>query len=501
MASGIPLNLFVGSIPLCSVSQSLIIFLLFFAHLNCLSAERPNIIWIISDDLGPELGCYDYQGVSTPNLDRLAQNGIRYSKAFSTSPVCSASRTAFQTGHYQTYIGGHHHDTRIYPVLTAETPSLTELMQKAGYFVSNGIEKPTPAEKLAKSHLNFRYDPKTFFDGSDWSQRKAGQPFFAQIQIREPHRPFHQSNSIREKAKIPPYYPDHPITRADWNAYLSSIEILDQKVGTILERLHHENLTDNTLIIFFGDHGRPHVRGKQWLYDGGIHVPLIISWPSKLAAKKTIPNLVSLIDLMPTTLAAAGVLVPDSLPGLNLLARDWTGHPHIFAARDRCGDASDRIRAVRDSKFKYIRNFHPELPYLQYSSYKKLEYPVETLMKYLHAEGKWNSPFMAAQRPTEELYDLSSDPYEMTNLASDPNHTEQLKKMRSLVNQWIIKTKDQGEHSEWLKVDQAKVMAEKKRYYEKKMRARGLHPALSDLDYLRWWEKQLQIPTTLDEER
>lgn len=472
-----------------------IIAICFSFALQLKADDRPNIVWIVSDDLGPELGCYGYPEVATPNLDRLAAEGQRFTNAFSTSPVCSSSRTAFQTGQYQTTVGGHHHNTRIKPVLPATIPTVTGLMQKAGYFVSNGRGAAQAEKKLAKSHLNFCYNAREFFDGNDWTQRAEGQPFFAQVQIKEPHRQFVKSDRPRPDAPIPPYYPEHPITRADWANYLASIEVLDQKVGKVLERLDKEGLAENTLIIFFGDHGRPHVRGKQWLYDGGVHVPMLIRWPGKIKAGSVNHELTSLLDLMPTTLAAAGMAVPRNvkLMGANLLSKDWQGHPQLFAARDRCGDAIDRIRSVRTKEFKYIRNFHTDKPYLQHSGYKKLSYPVETLMKVLHAEGKWNSPFMADTRPKEELYDLKNDPHEMNNLAADEKFAQQLSQMRASVDNWIAKTNDQGAIDESKTVDHAALKAEKWKWYESKMKARGLEPELPDQDYLEWWEKELGV--------
>jgi uncharacterized sulfatase len=472
--------------------KSLLFVVAFFSYLLSAQAqERPNIVWIIADDLSPELACYDYPDVATPNLDRLAAAGARYTLAFSTAPVCSASRTAFQTGQYQTTVGGHQHQTRDKPVLPDSIPTVTGLMQKAGYFVSNG-RGVISDDKIAKSDLNFVYNPKTFFDGSDWSQRAKGQPFFAQVQIKEPHRQFVKSDRPRPNAPIPPYYPEHPVTRADWANYLASIEVLDQKVGAVLDRLEAEGLADNTLVIFFGDHGRPHARDKQWLYDGGLHVPLIARWPGKIETGSVDNRLVSLLDLMPTTLAAAGMDIPD-LPGGNLLAPDWKGHAQLFAARDRCGDAIDRIRSIRTRDFKYIRNFHPEIPYLQHSGYKKLAYPVETLMKVLHEEGRWDTLFMAQTRPEEELYDLTVDPNEMTNLSADPAHAEKLTELRGAVNQWMESSGDKGAIDEGKTVDLEALKKEKWQDYENGMKRRGLDPNLSDRDYLDWWKKELGV--------
>lgn len=460
-----------------------------------LADDRPNIVWIIADDLGPELSCYGYQAVATPNIDRLANEGARFTLAFSTAPVCSASRTAFQTGQYQTTVGGHHHDTRIKPVLPDSIPTVTGLMQDAGYYVSNGLGFTEKPKRPAKSHLNFVYKSSEFFDGHDWTGRAKGQPFFAQVQIKEPHRAFVQRQREYSEATIPPYYPDHPMTRADWGNYLASVEALDERVGGILDRLDAEGLTENTLVMFFGDHGRPHVRGKQWLYDGGLHVPLLVRWPGKMAAGAVDDRLVSLLDLMPTTLAAAGVEVPSNakLMGANLLDQNWKGHPELFAARDRCGEAADRIRSVRTKEFKYIRNFHPERPYLQHSSYKKLSYPVVTLMKFLHAEGKFDSPLLAATRPGEELYDLQADPFEMKNLATDPAYKSHLVRFRNKLESWVVETNDQGRIDEGLTVDMEALRAGKWKWFESTMRKRGLQADTTDRDYLRWWEEQLEI--------
>jgi len=466
---------------------------LFALPLFAAGDDRPNIVWIVSDDLSPELGCYGYPDVATPNLDRLAKEGTLFTKAFSTAPVCSASRTAFQTGLYQTTVGGHHHDTRDKKPLKDFVTTVTDEMQKAGYFVSNGRGEKMPEKRIAKSHLNWEYDAREFFDGHDWTQRAEGQPFFAQVQYKEPHRTFVDSDKTYPNAPIPPYYPEHPVTTVDWANYLASIEVLDQKVGALLDRLDDEGLAENTLVLFFGDHGRPHVRGKQWLYDGGLWVPLIARWPGKVEAGKIDDRLVSLIDLMPTTLAAAGVKAPQNLVGGDLFNADFKGHEMLFAARDRCGDAPDRIRSVRTQDFKYIKNFHPEIPYMQHSGYKRSVYPVDTVMRVLHADGKWTSPFMAKTKPVEELYDLKNDPWEMNNLADDPAHAEKLAELRGAVDQWIEDSGDLGAVDESLTVDLEKVMDEKWKSYEKKMKSRGLTGEISDRDYLDWWEKDLGV--------
>ena len=228
------------------------------------AADRPNVVWIVADDLGPELGCFGYPDVATPNIDRLAKSGRLYTRAFATAPVCSSSRTAFQTGRYQTSIGGHHHDTHDKRKLPDSVPTVTGLMRKAGYFCTNGRGSQAD-KKRAKSHFNFIYEDKTFFDGYDWSQRKKGQPFFAQVQIREPHRKFHLSSRPRPKAPIPPYYPKHPVTRADWSELPRQHRSeLDRKSRRLcMDRLDAEGeLADNTLVSVFR-RSRPASRPRQ----------------------------------------------------------------------------------------------------------------------------------------------------------------------------------------------------------------------------------------------
>lgn len=457
------------------------------------SSTRPNILWIIADDLGPDLGCDGNGHVSTPHLDRLASEGIRFTRAFSTAPVCSSSRTALITGRYQTEVGGHHHRTHLLPQLPPDSPPITEWFRQAGYWVCN-MGSPDGKAKRAKTDYNFQHGE--LFDGMDWAGRKEGQPFFAQLQIKEPHRDFVQDTHPTrwKEIEVPPIYPDHEITRRDWANYLASIEVLDRKVGEVLQRLDREGLRENTLVLFFGDHGRPQARGKQWLYDGGIHIPLLVRWPARLPAGGSIDGLVSMLDFSVTSLHAAGIPVPSSLTGQDLLDPDFQGRSHIIAARDRCGDAPDRIRCVRTQRYKYIRNHHPEIPWSQISSYKKLQYPVDTLMRILHRQGaltEVQARFMQPTRPAEELYDLQKDPYETRNLAADPAHQATLFSMRARLEEWNQKHPDLGALPEGDASFQEKLMKEKRAYYEKAMKRRNLDPNLPDEAYLQWWKTQL----------
>ena len=477
------------------------------------SAERLNVVWIISDDLSPELGCYGYEGVETPNIDRLAAEGTRYELAFSTSPVCSASRTAFITGLYQNEIGGHHHRTWNMRSLPESVKPVTELMRNAGYFVTNGsgngAADGTGGElggklRQGKIDYNFVFDKNEIFDGTDWRQRAERQPFFSQIQIKYPHRSFVSANKERPGARIPKFYPDHPVTRTDWGNYLASIEKLDQQVGEVVERLKADGLYETTAIFFFGDHGRPHMRGKQWLYDGGIHVPLIVRVPGKQPA--VFEKQVSLLDLVPTTLAMANVDQREGLRGSNLFDETFDGYHAVFAARDRCGDANDRIRCARTRRWKYIVNMNPvgmDRPpsYSQMSGYKKMQYPVETLMAVMHAQGRLSgaqAEWFADERPREELYDLANDPDELRNLAGDAESRSRLLAMRSLLNDWQSGMDDLAGVPEGDADFIHGNMSKKRAAYERVMRRRGLDPQISDRKYLDWWKQELGLSATGD---
>ena len=396
-------------------------------------------------------GVTDTLGVATPNLDRLASEGVRYTRAYASSPVCSPSRSALITGMYQTSIGAHDHRAiDAFPVLPADVTTLPALLRQAGYYTTNQSD-PLGERSEIKTDYNFQYDIDDLYDGTDFRDAPKGVPFFAQVQIFWPHRPFLVApEAERERfgrVKIPPYYPEHPLVRRDWENFLYSIEKLDEAVGATLQQLEESGRADNTIVIFLGDHGRPHVRDKQWLYEGGLHTPLIIRWPGHLEAGEVRDNLVSLIDLAPTCLDWLGLPVPPSMQGRSFADPSTRPREFVYSTRDRCGEAEDRIRAVRGERFKYIRNFRPELPYMQASAYKDTSYPAVHALRAMQARGELTAEqelFMADTRPEEELYDLQEDPHELRNLAPDPEHSEQLASLRKRLDDWMRETADQG---------------------------------------------------------
>ncbi len=420
-----------------------------------------NVVWIIADDLSCDLGCYGYPSVSTPNIDRLASEGAIFTNAFVTAPVCSPSRSAMLTGMYQTSIGAQNHRSHRDDDYRLPDPvrPLTDYFREAGYYTANnhpGTDKP------GKTDYNFNfeagYQP---FDGNDWADRKPGQPFYAQVNISDPHRGrppdiWSYTDELPADRKVnpddvvmPSYYPDDPVMRRDWAGYLDAVELLDDKVGEVLKRLEDEGVADSTVVFFYGDHGRPMPRDKQFLYDGGIQIPLVIRWPGKLEPGSKRDELVSSIDFAATSLAIAGITPPDYMEGRVFLGDNPAPSPeYVFAARDRCDETVDRIRAVRSKQYKYIRNYMPDRPYMQLNRYKEISYPSWRLLKRLHKQGKLTPAqelFLADTRPEEELYDVIADPDEVHNLAGDPKHQEILDRMGTVLNLWIQKTGDKGE--------------------------------------------------------
>jgi N-sulfoglucosamine sulfohydrolase len=309
-----------------------------------------------------------------------------------------------------------------------------------------------------KTDWNFTYHGKPF-DSDSWADLKPHQPFFAQINFQETHRAFHApKHADPAKVELPPWTPDHPVAREDWAKYLDSATELDRKIGLVLKQLEADGLAENTVIVFSGDNGEAHVRGKQFCYDSGLLVPLIIHWPKSLPLPQHIKpgmvddRLLAAIDLAPTMLDIAGAKKPAKMQG-EIFLGSHAARPrqYVFGARDRCDETVFRFRTVRDSRYRYIRNFTPDRPFLQPNEYKEKQYPVWNLLKQLHAEGKLTpaQDFLCASiMPAEELYDLETDPHEIHNLATAPQHQRVLKRLRAALEKWIAETNDQGSQLE-----------------------------------------------------
>lgn len=420
-------------------------------------AAPPNILWIVVDDMSAHLGCYGEKTIETPHLDRLAREGTRFSHAFTTAPVCSPSRSALITGMYQTSIGAHHHRSgrgvdRIH--LSDGVPLVPELFRRAGYFTS--IASWPISKTPGKTDYNFEWDPKAY-DGTDWAGRKPGQPFFAQVQLHGgKHRDGRGLSDAVKKAlgtptppeavKLPPYYPDDPVIREDWARYLDAVRYTDLQVGQVMERLDDEGTASTTLLFFITDHGISHARGKQFLYEEGARIPMLVRGPG-IAAGAVRGDLVEHIDLAASSLGAAGIALPKGMQSRDVLAKDYRPREAVFAARDRCDETVERLRMARTSKWKYIRNFLPMRPHLQPNAYKDGK-PTVRRLRELHESGKLTGLpeqlLFAPTRAAEELYDLEADPHEVRNLAADPAHESPLKEMRGRLDRWMEETGDRG---------------------------------------------------------
>ncbi len=434
------------------------------------AADRPNIVWILVDDMSPNFSCYGEAVIKTPNVDRLAAEGTRFSRAFVTGPICSISRSALLTGCYQTAIQcqNHRSGSQRYPIrLPAGMKTVPQWLKAAGYHASNvsldEFLRSSGRVNIAKTDYNFVWDRAATYDTNHWAQRRAGQPFFVQIQLNGgknrgqkpgPSWPAKVtatlgSTTSTNSVRLPPYLPEDETIRSDWAQYLDCVRYTDWEVGRIVQRLKEAGELDRTVIIFWTDHGISHVRNKQFLYDGGLHVPLVLRGPG-IAIGKVRDDLVEHIDIAAVTLALAGLPQPSGLQARNILAPDARPRPYVFAARDRADETVDRIRSVRSERFKYIRNFYPDRPYLQPNRYKDDKAIVQA-MRRLHVEGKLNPDqalILAESRPPEEFYDLTTDPHELRNLAGQPASASPLAEHRRALEEWMARTHDHGRSAE-----------------------------------------------------
>lgn len=430
------------------------------------AAERPNIVWILVDDMSPDFSCYGQTAIRTPHVDALAAEGTRFARAFVTAPICSISRSALVTGCYQTSINcqNHRSGSARHPIpLPAGMKTVPQLLKEAGYHTANlslpEFLRSNGPVRIAKTDYNFVWDRAATYDTNHWSRRKPGQPFFVQVQLAggkhrgqkpgaqwpETVRTTLGSVTATNAFQLPPYLPADETILADWAQYLDTVRYTDWEVGRIVQRLKDAGEWERTVVIFWTDHGISHVRNKQFLYDGGIHVPLVMRGPG-VPAGKTRDDLVEHIDIAPVTLALAGLPIPAAMQARNVLDREYRPREYVFAARDRADETVDRIRSARSAQFKYIRNFYPDRPYLQPNRYKD-EKAIVQAMRRLHAEGRLNRDqalIMAESRPREELYDLQSDPHELRNLASDPTHAGALARHRAALEDWMRRTDDRG---------------------------------------------------------
>ena len=421
---------------------------------------RPNFLWISFEDTNPYYGCYGDPVARTPNLDRLAAQGCRWTRCFSTAGVCAPARSAIITGMYPIAIGTHHMRTTHTHAATPELPTpysaviphyvkcFTEYLRAAGYYCTNNVK------------TDYQFDaPLTAWDAcgreAHWRNRPdPSQPFFAVFNPTRTHEsgmwpgtgpsPEFDPDAIT----LPPYFPDTRKVREAMARMYTNIARSDQELGRLLRQLEEDGLADSTYVFHWSDHG-PLPRGKRWPYDSGIHVPLMVRGPG-LEPGKVNTDLVSTIDLGPTLLSLAGVAWPAHVQGRSFLGpRAAPPRDYVYATRDRYDESYDMVRAVRDKRYKYIRHYRPELPYLLWIPYRN-RHPIMQEMWRLHREGRLTEAqsLMFQPRPAEELYDTEHDPYEIRNLAGRPDHGAVLNRLRTALDAWLQEVGDLGREPE-----------------------------------------------------
>ncbi len=431
--------------------------------------RRPNLLWIYLEDTSPLMGAYGTTTIATPHIDALAASGAVFLRAFAPAPVCSPSRSAVITGTMATTLGLHNHHSSRTEDSAIHLPcgylTIPELFREAGYFTFND----------GKDDYNFDYDRRALYEGGysrhalygkrgdhvDLGTLVDQQPFFGQIQLAGGKGIF--SSAFEERVaspvdralvQLPPHLPDHPAIVEEYARHLDAIQVTDRRLGRILDELRAHGLLENTVVFFFSDHGMRLTRHKQFLYDGGIHIPLIIADYRErpcVAPASRVDALVSGIDIGTSSLALADLPIPEWMEGLDLLSPSFRGREFIVATRDRCDFTIDRIRAIRTSRFKYIRNGMTDRPRAQptYMDVNGVEF-VE-VMRELHAQGRLNAAqaqFFAHDRPREEFYDLENDPFELVNLAGTERHERERARHAAILDAWIQRTGDRGQKPE-----------------------------------------------------
>lgn len=438
-----------------------------------LHAKQPNILWLVGENISHDLGCYGAKNVHTPNVDRLAAEGVRFTNVFSTNPACAPSRSAFMLGMYQTTTDTHHmrsHRTDDFKLPPGVRP-MTHRLQDAGYTTANIKTIGEHAVGTGKLDLNF-VNEGPIYQTDDWASLKSKQPFFAQINSHEVEYDIydrqsgkkervewvgerdHVKHATPENVTPPPYYPDQPLVREEWARYLNAVSGMDVRIGEVLDQLRKDGLEDDTIVIFFADNGRLEPRGIHWCYDCGVRVPVIIKWPknfpSGMVSGTVNDQIVSLIDLTATTLDLAGIAKPPLMQGRVIFG------PHAeaprtfaFAARDRIDETVQRIRSVHDERFHYIRTFTKGPTFTSLNRYKEKCFPILPLMREMQTAGTLSGPPLALMQrkgPCEELYDTKADPHEVNDLINSPKaeHREALSRLRAALDTWIVESGDRG---------------------------------------------------------
>ncbi len=429
-------------------------FLCFLFTCALAAQERPNVLWVTSEDHGPHLGAYGDSYATTPVLDALAERGMLYRNAWSNAPVCAPARTTLISGLYPPSTGSEHMRSMARP--PASFKMYPQYLRQAGYYATNNSKEDYNLEK-----------PGQVWDESSpkahWRNRKKGQPFFAifnftqthESQIRtRPHTQVHDPAKVR----LPAYHPDTPEVRQDWAQYYDNITTVDTLVGGVLKELREAGLENDTIVFYYSDHGSGMPRSKRWPYNSGLQVPLIVHFPEKwryLAPPEYEPGgesfrLVGFIDFAPTLLSICGIEPPGYMQGSAFAGKYLAPEPEFqFGFRGRMDERYDMVRSVRDQRYVYIRNYMPHRIYGQFVQYM-FETPTTRIWKELFDQDRGRGRLHQGQRAfweekrTEELYDLLNDPDEISNLAGDPQLEPVVSRLRKALFDWQLRIRDLG---------------------------------------------------------
>lgn len=418
--------------------------------------KRLNILWITCEDMSPHLESYGDSTVKTPNISRLAREGVRYSQVYSTAGVCAPSRSALVTGMYPTSIGTNNMRTLqglspAVPYYSAVLPPYvkthSEYLRAAGYYCTNNektdyqFENPVSAWDDCSKTAHWRNGPKD-------------KPFFSIFNFTITHesqlwmRNDEPMLADPKRMRVPPIYPDTEIVRKDMARNYTNIVRMDEMVGNVLKELEEDGLLDKTIIFFYSDHGSGLPFYKRELYDRGLRVPLIVRYPDKAMAGTWNDELISFVDMAPTLLSLANCEIPAHMQGSAFLGNQKATTPrsYIFAARDRMDSEYDMVRAVKDKRYKYIRNYQPQKPLMQNIQYRLSIDMMKELLR-MEQAGKLNEVqriWFKKTKPVEELYDTETDPFELQNLAGNPSYAAKLKELRQAHEDWERNTQDVG---------------------------------------------------------
>ncbi len=422
---------------------------------------KPNILFILAEDISTDLECYGMPAVKTPVLNKLAETGIQYSNAYGNNSICSPSRSNMMTGVHQNIINAQHHRSNREIPLTKPFKPITSFLRDAGYtcILGNKLVRG----RGHKIDVNFKHKPIGKWDGETEfglfdkvdEITKEDQPFFSQVTMYVTHRG-DWWNSIREKSEhkvnpkevvLPPYYADTPEIREDWAKYLDQMEYMDYEVGLLMDDLEKKGMKDNTIVIFVGDNGRCNIRGKGYLYEPGLRLPLIVNWPAGITGGKKDKRMVASIDIAATILNAAGVELPDYMTSRSIIEDDKNPREYVYSARDLWDEILEQSRAITTDKYRYIKNNKTNLSLDAHQAYLEFYRPAVHIMRGLNEQGTLNElqyKFFAPTKEKEELYDRVNDPFETNNLINNPDYSKVAIKLKGYYKEWNERNHDYG---------------------------------------------------------